>query len=165
VTTSIRSRLGRYRRFAPLAATITLFCLAYAFGAVVYDGMRDPQVFLNMFRAAPFLLISAIGMTFVILSGGIDLSVGGVVALTTVVSAALLRNNGMDPWLVMLIVLVMGNLRRHDGFFITYQGAAVHRHTGRLRVARPVLLHQRQRDSDPQSVLRGPRGRSCSSPA
>ena len=55
--------------------------------------MRDPQVFLNIFRAAPFLLISAIGMTFVILSGGIDLSVGGVIALTTVVSAALLRGS------------------------------------------------------------------------
>ena len=41
--------------------------------------MRDPQVFLNLLRAAPFLLISAVGMTFVILSGGIDLSVGGVV--------------------------------------------------------------------------------------
>ena len=83
--------------------------------------MRDPQVFLNMFRAAPFLLISAIGMTFVILSGGIDLSVGGVVALTTVVSAALLRNNGMDPWLVMVIVLLMGMaFGVVMGFFITY---------------------------------------------
>jgi ribose/xylose/arabinose/galactoside ABC-type transport system permease subunit len=117
----IRGRLGRYRRFAPLAATITLFCLAYAYGAYVYEGMRDPQVFLNMFRAAPFLLISAIGMTFVILSGGIDLSVGGVVALTTVVSAALLRNNGMDPWLVMVIVLLMGMaFGVVMGFFITY---------------------------------------------
>ena len=75
----------------PLSATIILFCLAYAYGALVYEGMRDPQVFLNLLRASPFLLISAIGMTFVILSGGIDLSVGGVVALTTVASAALLR--------------------------------------------------------------------------
>ena len=65
--------------------------------------MRDPQVFLNLFRAAPFLLISAIGMTFVILSGGIDLSVGGVIALTTVASAALLRGGGMDPWLVIVL--------------------------------------------------------------
>jgi ribose/xylose/arabinose/galactoside ABC-type transport system permease subunit len=105
---SLRDRAVRYRRFAPLAATITLFCFAYAYGAFVYDAMRDPQVFLNLFRAAPFLLISAIGMTFVILSGGIDLSVGGVVALTTVASAALLRNNGMDPWLVMALMLLMG---------------------------------------------------------
>ena len=121
MTSPLRSRLGRYRRFAPLTATITLFCLAYAYGAFAYDGMRDPQVFLNLFRAAPFLLISAIGMTFVILSGGIDLSVGGVVALVTVASAALLRNNGMDPWLVMALMLVLGaTFGLVMGFFITY---------------------------------------------
>jgi galactofuranose transport system permease protein len=117
----LRGGLARNRRFAPLAATISLFFLAYFYGAFAYESMRDPQVFLNMFRAAPFLLISAIGMTFVILSGGIDLSVGGVVALTTVVTAALLRNDGMDPWLVFAIVLVMGMAFGVTmGFFITY---------------------------------------------
>ncbi len=118
---TVGARLSRYRRLAPLTATIVLFCVAYAYGAFVYDGMRDPQVFLNLLRASPFLLISAIGMTFVILSGGIDLSVGGVVALTTVASAALLRNDGMDPWLVMGLMLVMGMaIGVTMGFFITY---------------------------------------------
>lgn len=117
----IRGRLGRYRRFAPVAVTMTLFFLAYLYGALAYDAMRDPQVFLNMLRAMPFLLISAIGMTFVIVSGGIDLSVGGVVALTTVASAALLRGNGMDPWLVMALMLLMGMaFGAAMGFFITY---------------------------------------------
>jgi galactofuranose transport system permease protein len=46
--------------------------------------MRNPQVFFNLFRNSSYYLISAIGMTFVILTGGIDLSVSGVVALTTV---------------------------------------------------------------------------------
>ena len=92
----IRGRLGRYRRFAPVAVTMTLFFLAYAYGALAYDAMRDPQVFLNMLRAMPFLLISAIGMTFVIVSGGIDLSVGGVVALTTVASP---RCCGATAWI------------------------------------------------------------------
>ena len=111
----------RYQRFAPMGATILLFCLAYAYGAIAYEGMRDPQVFLNLFRAAPFLLISAIGMTFVILSGGIDLSVGGVVALTTVASAALLRGGGMDPWLVIVLMLLMGMaFGATMGIFITY---------------------------------------------
>ena len=60
-------------------------------------------------------------MTFVILSGGIDLSVGGVVALTTVASAALLRNDGMDPWLVIGLMLLMGMVFGLTmGFFITY---------------------------------------------
>ena len=117
---AIVARLGAYRRFAPLGATILLFTLAYAYGALAYEAMRDPQVFLNLFRAAPFLLISAIGMTFVILSGGIDLSVGGVIALTTVASAALLRE-GTDPWQVMLLMLVMGTaIGASMGFLITY---------------------------------------------
>jgi len=121
MSTAIALRLSRYRRFAPLAVTIILFSLTYAYGAMAYEGMRDPQVFLNLFRAAPFLLISAIGMTFVILSGGIDLSVGGVVALTTVASAALLRAGGIDPWIIMLLMLVMGiTIGAAMGFFITF---------------------------------------------
>jgi simple sugar transport system permease protein len=108
------------RKFIPLAATIALFFVAYAAGAVFYEGMRDPQVFLNLFRTSPFLLISAIGMTFVILTGGIDLSVSGVIALTTVASAALLRA-GWDPWTVMLLMLAMGMaLGAIMGAFITY---------------------------------------------
>jgi galactofuranose transport system permease protein len=118
---TVRSVFARYRRFVPVATTMTLFALFYLYGAWANDSMRDPQVFLNMLRAAPFLLISAVGMTFVILSGGIDLSVGGVVALTTVVSAALLRDSGLDPWLIMAIVLVIGMVFGLTmGFFITY---------------------------------------------
>jgi simple sugar transport system permease protein len=48
-----------------------------------------------------------VGATFVIISGGIDLSVSGVVALTTVAMAALLREN-WNPWLVIVLMLLMG---------------------------------------------------------
>ena len=116
----ITTLFSNNRRFLPLLVTIMLFFVAYAAGASMYRGMRDPQVFLNLFRNSPFLLISAVGMTFVILSGGIDLSVSGVVALTTVASAALLRE-GWNPWLVILLMLVMGmTLGATMGAFITY---------------------------------------------
>jgi len=46
-------------------------------------------------------------MTLVILTGGIDLSVSGVIALTTVATAVLLRE-GMNPWLVIMLMLLMG---------------------------------------------------------
>ncbi len=112
--------ISNNRRFIPLAVTAALFFVIYAVGAVSYDAMQDPQVFFNLFRSSPFLLISAIGMTFVIISGGIDLSVGGVIALTTVASAALLRE-GWNPWAVMLLMLVMGTtLGAIMGGFITY---------------------------------------------
>ncbi|MBN1314161.1 MAG: hypothetical protein JXA42_01790, partial [Anaerolineales bacterium] len=109
------------RRFLPLAATITLFFTAYGVGAYFYEGMRDPQIFLNLFRTSPFLMISAIGSTFVILTGGIDLSVSGMVALTTVASAALLRTGDFNTWVVMLLMLLMGMaLGTIMGIFITH---------------------------------------------
>jgi simple sugar transport system permease protein len=108
------------QRFLPVMATLILFFVAYAAGAIAYPGMRNPQVFFNLFRNNSFLLISAVGMTFVILSGGIDLSVSGVVALTTVASAALLRE-GWNPWAVMALMLLMGMaLGAAMGAFITY---------------------------------------------
>ncbi|MCX7683036.1 MAG: sugar ABC transporter permease YjfF [Anaerolineae bacterium] len=103
----ISALISRNQRFIPLIATAVLAFVAYGIGAILYPGMRDPQVFLNIFRNNAYLLISAIGMTFVILTGGIDLSVSGVVALTTVAAAALLRE-GWNAWLVILLMLVMG---------------------------------------------------------
>jgi len=103
----IGALISTYQKFIPLIATALLALTAYGVGAIFYPAMRDPQVFLNIFRNNAYLLISAIGMTLVILTGGIDLSVSGVMALTTVASAALLRE-GWNSWVVILLMLVMG---------------------------------------------------------
>lgn len=95
------------RKFIPLWSTALLALAAYWIGAYFFVGMRNPQVFFNLFKNSSYLLISAIGMTFVILTGGIDLSVSGVVALTSVSSAVLLRD-GWNPWAVILLMLAMG---------------------------------------------------------
>ena len=111
---------SRYRQFIPLMSTALLALTAYAIGAYFFVGMRNPQVFFNLFRNSSHLLISGVGMTFVILTGGIDLSVSGVVALTTVASAVLLRE-GWNPWVVILLMLTMGmSLGAIMGSFITY---------------------------------------------
>lgn len=52
--------------------------------------------------------VIAVGMTFVIISGGIDLSVGSIVALSTAVMGELVVNAGLDPFLGMLIALLIG---------------------------------------------------------
>lgn len=104
---AISAFVSRNRRFIPLSSTILLGLVAYLVGAMVYPGMSDIQVFLNIFRNNAYLMISAVGMTFVILSGGIDLSVSGVVALVTVSAAALIRA-GMNPWIVFALMLLMG---------------------------------------------------------
>jgi simple sugar transport system permease protein len=116
----ISALISNNQKFIPLTATAVLVLIAYGVGAVLYPGMRDPQVFLNIFRNNAYLLISAIGSTLVILTGGIDLSVSGVVALTTVASAAMLRD-GWNPWVVILLMLLMGMaLGATMGSFITY---------------------------------------------
>jgi simple sugar transport system permease protein len=112
--------LSNNRKFIPLWSTALLALAAYGIGAYFFVGMRNPQVFFNLFRNSSYLLISAIGMTFVIITGGIDLSVSGVVALTTVSTAVLLRE-GWNPWGVILLMLAMGMaLGAIMGGFITY---------------------------------------------
>jgi simple sugar transport system permease protein len=97
------------RRLLPLGITIALFVAMAAFGALRYDGFLSPQVFLNLLIDNAFLCVVAVGMTFVILSGGIDLSVGAVIALTTMIAATLL-DHGWNPYAAMAFVLVFGAL-------------------------------------------------------
>ncbi len=111
------ARAGWARRAArinpshlPLAVTIGLFVLMFGAGSAVFDGFFSLQVFLNLFIDNAFLAIVATGMTFVIISGGIDLSVGSVIALTTMVSAALVEHRGWSPTVVIPAVLVMGSV-------------------------------------------------------
>jgi simple sugar transport system permease protein len=92
---------------APLITTIAVFLGAYFIGGLLYPAMRQPQVFFNLFINNGSLLLVAVGMTLVIISGGIDLSVGGVLALTTAASAALLKQ-GLGPGLVIPLMMVMG---------------------------------------------------------
>lgn len=91
----------------PLLTTITIFILVYFVGGRLYPAMQKPQVFFNLFINTSALLIVSIGMTFVILTKGIDLSVAGMIALTSAASAALLMN-GVNPIVVMLLMLLMG---------------------------------------------------------
>ncbi|MEU7905578.1 galactofuranose ABC transporter, permease protein YjfF [Actinoplanes sp. NPDC049118] len=102
-----RRRRGLDRRHIPVLATLGLFAFMYGLGVANYDNFSDTQVFLNIFVDNAFLLVVAAGMTFVILTGGIDLSVGAVVALTTVVAATLL-DAGWPAIVVLPLVLLMG---------------------------------------------------------
>jgi simple sugar transport system permease protein len=95
------------KRLLPLTVTILLFLAMAAFGAIRYEGFLSLQVFLNLVIDNAFLCVVAVGMTFVILSGGIDLSVGALIALTTIISATLLAH-GWNPYATMAVVLVLG---------------------------------------------------------
>lgn len=102
----LRPRLDA--RHLPVLGAVAMFALAFGFGSVAYPAFFSTQVFLNLLIDNAFLLIIAVGMSFVILSGGIDLSVGSVIALTTMVAAALVERLHWSAWGAIPLVLLMG---------------------------------------------------------
>lgn len=97
-------------RTLPLVVTLVLFIVLFGFGSVMYTGFFSLQVLLGLLVDNAFLLIVAIGMTFVIVSGGIDLSVGSVVALTTILCAVFAEKLHWSIWVIVPLVLGLGAL-------------------------------------------------------
>jgi simple sugar transport system permease protein len=79
----------------------------FGIGTSRYRNFASPQNIANLFVDNSFLIVLAVGMTFVILTGGIDLSVGSVVALSTMIAASMARD-GWPPAVVIATVLVAG---------------------------------------------------------
>lgn len=95
-------------RNLPILATLLVFILLYGFGVYEYRGFRDTLVFTNLLTDNAFLIITAIGMTFVILSGGIDLSVGSMIAFIGVLMAYMISSMGLHPVFAIGIALLVG---------------------------------------------------------
>jgi len=95
-------------RMLPALGAVAVFAALCGFGAMAYPGFLAPQVFLNLLIDNAFLLIVGVGMSLVILSGGIDLSVGSVVALSTMLLAALVQKLHWHPALAISLVLLAG---------------------------------------------------------
>ena len=104
---SLKDRLVGSRYFS-FGITLSLFVLLYVVGMMNYRGFMKPQVFCNLLIDNAALIIATIGITFVLLIGGIDISIGSVVALTCMSSAQMLQNTGLPAPAVILIVLAMG---------------------------------------------------------
>ncbi|WP_297276986.1 galactofuranose ABC transporter, permease protein YjfF [uncultured Brachyspira sp.] len=90
--------------------TITLFILMFIIGSILFRGFFSAQVFYNLFIDNAFMMVTAAGMTMVIITGGIDLSVGSVIALTTMVVAHLSEKAGINPAIVILAGLSVGTI-------------------------------------------------------
>ena len=77
-------------KYIPLLATFLVLVALYTVGSVSYRNFFSLRVAVDLVGDNGFLGIAAVGATFVILSGGIDLSVGAVVAATSILIARLL---------------------------------------------------------------------------
>ena len=135
----------------PLLITIATFVLAYTLCASQYPAMLSTRVVANLLTDNAFLGIAAVGMTFVILSGGIDLSVGSIVGLCGMVAGYLILN-GVDLGIgyslyfnifeIILITLAVGVfVGAINGVLITRLNVAPFIATlGTLYVARGLAL-------------------------
>jgi galactofuranose transport system permease protein len=98
-------RLVRDRRL-PLLVTAVLLASTFSYGSYRYS--FDAQVLPNLFINNSFLIVAAVGATFVILSGGIDLSIGSVIGFSAVLTGLLVTNVGIPIAAAAPIVLAAG---------------------------------------------------------
>ena len=109
---NVGSILGEYGAFIALALLVVVL-------SVIEPSFRAPSNLMNLLRQASFNGLIAFGMTLVILSDGIDLSVGSVFALSAIICAELLVS-GMPAVLAVLIALVVGTaLGAISGLLVT----------------------------------------------
>ncbi|ANW67032.1 ABC transporter permease [Mycolicibacterium murale] len=113
----LRRVRGRY--LSPLAS-LALFLVMFTAVVMRYDFASPAQVFLNLLVDNAYLIVLAVGMTFVIVTGGIDLSVGSVVALSTVIVATALQGGWPMPLAVGTVLVVGPALGLLMGLIIEY---------------------------------------------
>lgn len=99
-----------HSRNLPFLTTLTIFVIAYLLCVLQYPAILSTRVIGNLLTDNAFLGIAAVGMTFVILSGGIDLSIGSVIAFTSVFVAVMVGTYNIHPLLAFAIVLVVSTL-------------------------------------------------------
>lgn len=92
----------------PLITTISVFGLLFLGSSIFLKGFFSAQVFINLFSENAFLGIAALGMTFVILSGGIDLSVGAMIGFSSILLSRLIMDAHFHPLLAFMIILFAG---------------------------------------------------------
>lgn len=109
------------RKYLPVVVTILMFVTAFVAASIKYTGFGSFQVFYNMLIDNSFIIISAVGVTFVLISGNIDLSMGAMIAFVSMVAAALTEKVHLSPYLTIPLVLAMATLMGSGmGAVITY---------------------------------------------
>ncbi|WP_130863044.1 ribose ABC transporter permease [Bacilliculturomica massiliensis] len=98
-----KSLLEFIKKNKPLVVLLILVVVM----SIMNDRFLTPGNLLTILRQSSVNAVIATGMTFAILIGGIDLSVGSVMAICGAIAATMI-NSGIDVWLTVLAVLVLG---------------------------------------------------------
>ena len=120
-----QSAAGFFRNInnVTLAVAILVFFIFFAFGSIRYKNFFAMQTIYNILMDNSHLLIVSLAQTLVLVSGGIDLSVGALLAFNFTAAAHLLTNMQAPVFLVVLIVIGVGVLvGALNGYLIAYKG-------------------------------------------
>lgn len=107
-----------------LTITVVIFFVMYI-GAMIFqgEGFLKPQTFFNILNSNAALIITACGMSVVMITGGIDISVGGVVALVSMSCAVYLDFHGGNVWMAIVIAVLIGlAFGVVQGYLVAYLG-------------------------------------------
>ena len=106
-----------------LLITCVLFVVMYAAGCVIYadKGFTHFQTFLNLFITNAGLICVTCGMTCVMLTGGIDISVGSLIAMDCMILADGMTNKHMNAIALVVFVMIIGVVfGLVQGFLVSY---------------------------------------------
>jgi ribose/xylose/arabinose/galactoside ABC-type transport system permease subunit len=95
------------RRYLPVIGSVVVLVLMLVVGGTRYDNFISPLVMSNLLIDNSYIVVLAVGMTFVILTGGIDLSVGAIVALSGVLGARMFVA-GLPAVVTIAFMLLIG---------------------------------------------------------
>ncbi|MCK6448617.1 MAG: sugar ABC transporter permease YjfF [Planctomycetes bacterium] len=101
-------KVARFLAERPLALTLVVFGLFAAFAGARYDGILSWRVLANLIEDDAELGLAALGATFVLIGGGLDLSIGAVCACSGVLVATLVTGHGVEPALAFGCVTAVG---------------------------------------------------------
>lgn len=112
---------GFLLEYAPTVSIAFFFVIVCVFFSVTADAFLSERNLLNLLRqSAPILLVS-VAMTFVITTGGIDLSVGSTLALVNALAAIALQAGMPWPLMVVAMLLVGAVIGVINGYFTAYE--------------------------------------------
>lgn len=113
-------KVGKFFRSTLAGPLVALVLVALGI-SLTTDRFLDPQNLINLSLQVSTVAIMAIGSTLVILTGGIDLSPGSLVALITCTLAILVKNMGLPVLVGVVLVLLLGAfLGSVNGFLSSY---------------------------------------------
>ena len=90
-------------REAGIGLALAVMCIFFAIAAPHFASIANIN---NIFTQISINTVISVGMTFAILLGGIDLSVGSVVALATILAGKIITNDGFNIWTAIILAVL-----------------------------------------------------------